>query len=149
MGYNTWIEGEFTITPRLIPAHSAYLTAFADTRRMRRDPAKAATIPDPIRLAIGLPLGDDACFFVGGTGGKYREENDQAVIDGNRPLQGNLDYGVAGLQVTTSNTSYRTKTITGTILSGSNTFLLCSSARGVTHLTERYGGMAMIPSTTG
>lgn len=85
MGYNTWIEGEFTVAPPLSPAHSAYLTAFADTRRMQRDPAKAAAMPDPVRLAVGLPLGEEACFFVGGTGGKYGEEDDQAVTDGNLP----------------------------------------------------------------
>lgn len=57
MGYNTWIKGEFTITPPLSTAHAAYLTAFADTRRMQRDPAKAETMLDPIRVAVELPLG--------------------------------------------------------------------------------------------
>jgi hypothetical protein len=85
MGYNTWIDGEFTITPPLSTAHATYLTAFADTRRMQRDPAKAEAMLDPVRIAVGLPLGKDACFFVGGTGGKHGEEYDQAVTDSNRP----------------------------------------------------------------
>ena len=51
MGYDTWFEGDFTVTPQLSAEHAAYLTAFADTRRVRRDPSKAATILDPLRVA--------------------------------------------------------------------------------------------------
>jgi hypothetical protein len=39
----------------LRPKHTAYLTKFRDTRRMRRDPALAARLPDSVREAAGLP----------------------------------------------------------------------------------------------
>lgn len=88
MGYDTWFDGDFTTEPPFSSVHAAYLMAFADTRRMKRDPVEAAKIPDPARVAVGLPLGDEACFFVGGTDGQHGEEYDQAVVDGNCPPRG-------------------------------------------------------------
>lgn len=88
MGHNTLFDGNFIVDPPFSLVHSAYLAAFADTRRMQRDPVKAAAMPDPIRVAAGLPMGEEACFFVGGTGGKTWEDYDDAVTDGNRPPQG-------------------------------------------------------------
>jgi hypothetical protein len=85
MGYDTTIIGEFTITPPLKQDHATYLAAFADTRRVKRDPVKAALLPDPIRTAVGLPVGDEGEFVVGGTGGSVGEEYDDAVVDGSCP----------------------------------------------------------------
>jgi len=72
---------------RLRPEHAAYLTAFSQTRRMRRDPAKAQRLPDPVRETAGLPLGPEGTYFVGG-GGSYGQEHDESVLDYNRPPTG-------------------------------------------------------------
>lgn len=68
MGYTTDFEGSFTVTPPLDAAQVAYLKALCDTRRMKRDAAVAALMPDPKREAVGLPIGDEAEYFVGGVG---------------------------------------------------------------------------------
>ena len=57
MGYTTTFEGEFRLDRPLSAEQCAYLNAFSDTRRMRRDPA--APPPCPIRSAkpSGSPSG--------------------------------------------------------------------------------------------
>jgi len=84
MGYSTSFSGEFTIEPPLKPEHLAYLKQLANTRRVRRDPVKAELLPDPIRIAAGLPIGLEGAYFVGGDGFKGQHEDD-SVIDGNSP----------------------------------------------------------------
>jgi hypothetical protein len=71
----------------LRPEHAAYLKAFSETRRIKRDEAIAAGLPDPIRVAAGLPLGREAGYFVGGEG-FHGQLDDDSVIDGNRPPRG-------------------------------------------------------------
>jgi len=78
---------EFWYHFRLKPEHASYLNAFAETRRMRRDPAKAGQLPDPHRLAVGLPIGDEGAYFTGGTG-DFGQGHDASVLDGNRPPRG-------------------------------------------------------------
>jgi hypothetical protein len=68
MGYTTDFEGQFNLDKPLTAEHSAYLTAFAQTRRMQRNPELTAKMPDPVREAVGLPLGEQGEYFVGGTG---------------------------------------------------------------------------------
>ena len=68
MGYTTEFDGCFTLDKPLDPAHVRYLHAFANTRRMKRDPAIADTFSDPIRQNIGLPIGNEGEYFVGGSG---------------------------------------------------------------------------------
>lgn len=65
MGYTTEFSGEFRITPTLKPEHKAYINKFSETRRYKREANVAATWPDPIREAAGLPIGVDAGFYVG------------------------------------------------------------------------------------
>jgi hypothetical protein len=84
MGYTTDFYGEFAVTPPLTPEHREYLKAFASTRRMRRDADKAELLPDPVRIAAGLPIGYEGAYFVGGTGLMGQTEDD-SVIDGNDP----------------------------------------------------------------
>lgn len=79
MGYTTDFEGRFTLDRPLSPEHRVYLVAFSETRRMKRDPEKAALLPDPIRDAVGLPVGDEGAYFVGG--GQWE---DASVTDVNR-----------------------------------------------------------------
>jgi hypothetical protein len=65
MGYTTDFDGKFTLDRPLSPEHSAYLTAFAETRRMKRDAEKTSLRPDPLRLAVNLPIGDEGGYYVG------------------------------------------------------------------------------------
>lgn len=82
MGYHTDFAGDFTITPALEENHRKYLVQFNETRRMRRDPLKALELPDPIREAVGLPIGSEGAFFVGG-GGFMGQDDDASVLDHN------------------------------------------------------------------
>ena len=65
MGYDTTFDGRFACTPALTPEQVRYLRAFSGTRRMRRNAAVTDTYPDPIRAAVGLPVGTDGAYFVG------------------------------------------------------------------------------------
>jgi hypothetical protein len=88
MQKHTDIEGSFSITPRLSEPHVAYLTRFGTTRRMRRDPGVLGGVsyPDPLRLAVGLPIGLQSGYYVGQPGnGHFRCPS---VVDTNRPPRG-------------------------------------------------------------
>ncbi len=87
MGYTTDFEGRFDLDRIMDSEHAAYLKAFAETRRMKRDPAKAEALADPIRLAVGLPIGAEGGYFVGGAGFKG-QDRDPSVIDGNWEPEG-------------------------------------------------------------
>jgi len=68
MGYHTDFFGSFDIHPSLKPEHIAYLKQFAYVRHMKRDEAKTALRPDPLREAVGLPVGPEGAYFVGAEG---------------------------------------------------------------------------------
>lgn len=85
MGYTTEFKGSFELDKALAREHLSYLQAFADSRRMKRDPAKCG--PDPKREAAGLPLGLDAAYFVGG-GGFAGQDRDGSILDYNREPDG-------------------------------------------------------------
>lgn len=76
MTYSTEFEGEFLIVPALKPNHLAYLRKFATTRRMQRDARITETRADPLRKAVGLPVGDDGRYFVGAKGILGNEEEE-------------------------------------------------------------------------
>lgn len=82
MGYTTDFEGSFSINPPLKEEHLNYLKKFNETRRMKRDDIKASTYEDPIRVAVGLPVGVDGEYTVFG-GGFFGQEHDNSVIDYN------------------------------------------------------------------
>jgi hypothetical protein len=84
MGYTTDFKGRFDLDKPLTPEHAAYLTKFSETRRMKRDAAKAEALPDPVRLAAELPIGDEGAYFVGAPGFMGQHEDD-SVLDGNLP----------------------------------------------------------------
>ncbi len=67
MGYTTDFFGEFTITPTLKKEHADYLRMFAETRRVKRSPELTEKRPDPLREAVGLPVGVEGGYFVGAT----------------------------------------------------------------------------------
>jgi hypothetical protein len=64
--------------------HASYLQAFTWSRRMRRDRAKARLLPDPIRESVGLTVGFQGGYFVGG-GGYRGQDRDESILEYNVP----------------------------------------------------------------
>jgi hypothetical protein len=87
MGYTTEFTGHFKVTPALDSTHMAYINAFSDTRRMTRDVEKASNLPDTIREKVGLPIGKEGGYFVGG-GDDFGQEHDLSIVDYNNPPNG-------------------------------------------------------------
>ena len=79
MGYTTDFDGSMEINPPLTPERVSYINQFSGTRRMKRDPEKASKLPDPLREAVGLPIGEDGCYFVGGAGFAGQDKDDSIV----------------------------------------------------------------------
>lgn len=98
MGYSTTFTGKFNLDRPLAPEHKAYLEAFAETRRMARDAALTEMRDDPLRLAVGLPVGSQGGYFVGadapyGQEGMFadpqrRKPEDLGILDVNRMPDG-------------------------------------------------------------
>ena len=84
MGYTTEFQGTFSLNKALTEDQVTYLTKFSETRRMKRNAKFAATLPDPFRNAVGLPIGNEAEYFVGGVG-DFGQDDDLSVIDHNDP----------------------------------------------------------------
>jgi hypothetical protein len=87
MGYHTDFTGRFDLDRPLALEHARFLYTFSRTRRMRRDVAKAGIMPDAVRLSVGLPLGPEAAYFVGGEG-FHGQDRDESVLDYNDPPSG-------------------------------------------------------------
>lgn len=85
MGYSTDFFGSFELDKQLTPEHAAYLQAFNNTRRMKRNAELTAARPDPIREAVGLPIGVDGEFFVGAASDNCGQEHSPDVIEYNYP----------------------------------------------------------------
>jgi hypothetical protein len=97
VGYSTNFSGSWKIEPKLKPEHRAYLDQFSTSRRMMRDPKVTERSPDPLRLAVGLPVGVDGGYFVGpegdnGQGSMWNfdrtPEDRGGIIDSNGPPTG-------------------------------------------------------------
>lgn len=84
MGYTTNFSGKFNVEPRVSESHATYINKFAETRRMKRDSQKAMELEDPVRLAVGLPIGLEGDYFVGGSG-LAGQDRDASVINHNDP----------------------------------------------------------------
>lgn len=89
MGYTTDFSGSFEVTPALNPAQVAYLQAFNNTRRMVRDKKITETRPDPVREAVGLPVGAQGGYFVGAAGDNAGQED---MMGKRNPSTGILDH---------------------------------------------------------
>jgi len=87
MGYTTDFEGMFTLDKPLAHEHHDYLRKFADTRRMQRDAKLTETMPDPVRLAVGLGVGDEGGYFVGINSWRGQAHTTD-VLDYNRAPEG-------------------------------------------------------------
>ena len=83
MGYTTDFTGAFSVTPPLKPEHIAYINLFSETRRMKRRAKLAEALPDPVRVAAGLPIGSEGGYFTGGTG-DFGQGQDASIVEYNR-----------------------------------------------------------------
>lgn len=97
MGYTTDFEGAFALDRPLAPEQRRYLKAFARTRRMKRDAARAAKLEDPVREAAGLPVGEEGGFVVPAASyseddglevENFGQDDDDSVVDHNDPPAG-------------------------------------------------------------
>ena len=79
MGYSTDFTGEFILDQPLTNAQVLYLSKFSETRRMCRDEALTAKRPDPIREAVGLPVGRDGGYFVAEGGWAGQDDGDDVT----------------------------------------------------------------------
>lgn len=68
MGYTTTFRGSFRLDKKLTPEQAGYLIKFRETRRIKRIASVAESLPDPVRIAAGLPIGTDGAYFTGGVG---------------------------------------------------------------------------------
>lgn len=80
----TEFRGRFLLNKPFTDEQAAYLTRFAETRRMKRNIKIASKFPDPLRDAVNLPIGTEAEFFVGGEG-DFGDKIDESVLDHNYP----------------------------------------------------------------
>ena len=87
MGYTTDFDGEFHLDKPLKEEHRLYLEKFSETRRMKRNEFKTALLEDDTRKAVGLPVGEDGCFYVGGEGLRGTHDGGD-VVDYNAPPNG-------------------------------------------------------------
>lgn len=85
MGYTTEIEGQFNLNKELTKEHFDYLNAFSCSRRMSRDSKVVEGFDDPIRIAVGLPVGVDGEYYVGSASDDYGQGKDESVTDYNVP----------------------------------------------------------------
>lgn len=84
MGYTTTFSGELNISPALNKQQIDYLQKFNKHRRMKRDAKIAEDLNDPIRIAVGLPIGDEGAYYVGSEV-EFGQERDKSIINYNEP----------------------------------------------------------------
>lgn len=65
MGYTTWFTGHLKFDRPLAPPHLTYLRAFNEMPHVYWDVELIKDVPDPIREAVRLPLGENGCYFRG------------------------------------------------------------------------------------
>lgn len=87
MGYTTDFDGHFALNHELKAEHSAYLSAFANTRRMKRNSEIAEKFEDEVRVKAGLGIGTEGAYYVGKTE-NFGQNKDKSVIDNNVPPDG-------------------------------------------------------------
>lgn len=84
MSYDMEFRGEYAVRPPLRAEHLAYLRAFNQSRHMKRDAAVTALLADPVRVAAGLPVGDEGDYFVGDAGNLGKDVG-EGILDRNSP----------------------------------------------------------------
>lgn len=93
MGYTTDFEGSLKFDRPLEQKHANYLRAFARSRRMKRNPEITETLHDPIRVAVGLPVGLDGGFYVGQYENDHGQVRTPDIIDYNT-APGHQEYSL-------------------------------------------------------
>ncbi len=88
MGYTTEFYGSFKLDKPLTRAHEKYLRAFAESRRMKRNAGLVTLMTDPVRLSVGLPVGIDGGYYVGGADNDYGQARSDDIIEYNNPPEG-------------------------------------------------------------
>lgn len=88
MGYEYRFQGHFSIRPALTAAQREYLKAFAETRRVKRCEDKLIGVADPVREAVGLPIGNEGAYFVGNWKTDGEEAHGESVLNSNTPPSG-------------------------------------------------------------
>lgn len=83
MGYSTDFTGTFQLNKPLSVAQLNYLKAFAETRRMARNGHVTETMKDPLRKAVGLPVGTQGAYYVGAAGEDFGQAETPDVINYN------------------------------------------------------------------
>ena len=84
MGYTTDFVGKIQIDKPLTELQEAYINAFSETRRMRRDVSLIKDNPKHLHNQLGLGLGVDGEYFVDG-GGYAGQDHEDSIIDYNSP----------------------------------------------------------------
>lgn len=84
MGYTTDFDGNLTIEPPLNADQVAYINQFSETRRVKRDETITETLPDPLRIAVGLPVGKDGGYYVGGSGFRGSNHKQPGIVSYNQ-----------------------------------------------------------------
>ncbi len=64
-GYEIQFTGSLTLDRPLLPQHFAYLNRFVQIRHVTCSVEYLQDVPDPLREAVGLPLGPEGAYFVG------------------------------------------------------------------------------------
>ena len=67
MGIGTSYKGAFVLDKPLQPVQCWYLQRFNESGHIARIEERVERIPDPLRVAVGLPVGPDGAYFVGET----------------------------------------------------------------------------------
>ena len=65
MGYTTYFKGQFHLDKVLRPEHKAYLQRFSEMNHEALNEKQLLSLPDPLQIAVGLPLGKNGMYFVG------------------------------------------------------------------------------------
>jgi hypothetical protein len=90
VGYSTAFTGVFKLDKPLKPEHQQYLEAFYEKRHVKWDVTKIQNIPDPLRKAVGLPVGEEGAYFVADYVTYIRENRlpFDLIVDSNHPPKG-------------------------------------------------------------
>lgn len=78
MSYGYAFFGHFNFDKPLERHHIAYVKKFSNTRRVKRNSKKVKSLPDRKREKVGLPIGKEGGYYVGGS-------EDVGVLDHNTP----------------------------------------------------------------
>jgi len=83
-----YFEGKFQINPPLQGNHLGYLDRFSRIRHVTRDVKLLEKLGDPLREAVGLPLGEEGAYYMAGEISFDPNFTDPTIISYNEPPQG-------------------------------------------------------------